>query len=97
MADAYTSASQTAAIREGMSVEQPTAPKVSSSLPVDERNLVSAHAYLIGGGLQQVTTLTMAAGKRGAQQVTCDTDVMLLLCLLAAEALDARAPTGESA
>ncbi|MFG1256337.1 hypothetical protein V5F79_03365 [Xanthobacter flavus] len=89
MAETFTSASQTAAIREEMAASvcgRPAAP--SPSLP-------AADAYLLGGGLQQVTTLTQAAFRRGAAQITCDTDVMLLLCLLAAEALDARAPKME--
>lgn len=91
MAEAFTSASQTAAIRDEM------AASICGRTAVSSPSLPAADAYLLGGGLHQVTTLTRAAYQRGTAQITCDTDVMLLLCLLAAEALDARAPKAEGA
>ncbi len=96
MAETYTSKQQTAGIRESMG-EQITVPTVGSIPAGGAPGLDAAQAYLGGGGLHEVTTLTLAADRRGSRQVTCDTDVMLLLCLLAAEALDARAPNGEGA
>ena len=96
MAEALTSKQQTAGIRESMG-EQITVPTVCAVAAGSRPGLDAAQAYLSGGGLHEVTTLTLAADRRGSRQVTCDTDVMLLLCLLAAEAIDARAPSGEGA
>lgn len=96
MAETFTSKQQTADILESMG-EQITMPSVGSVPAAGAPGLDAAQAYLSGGGLHEVTTLTLAADRRGSRQVTCDTDVMLLLCLLAAEALDARSPSGEGA
>jgi len=91
MAEALTSKHQTADIREQM------AGSVCGRTAATRPDLAAADAYLLAGGLPQVTTLTQAAFRRGAAQVTCDTDVLLLLCILAAEALDARTPKAEGA
>lgn len=88
MAEAYTSASQTATIRAGM--------RPAGAQPAALALLQGALTYLAGGGLHEVTTLTEAAHKRGAAQVTCDTDVMLALLILAAEPLQALADAGKA-
>lgn len=88
MAEAFTSACQTAAIRAGM--------RPAHAQPAPLAHLQGALTYLAGGGLHQVTTLTEAAHKRGSAQVTCDTDVMLALLILAAEPLRALADAGKA-
>lgn len=97
MAEAHTSKQQTAGIRADMQGGLITLPSTTAKRTAEEPGLQSALAYLAGGGLHEVTTLTDACQRRGKVQVTCDTDVMLVLCLLAAEALDARAPNREGA
>ncbi|MFG1262335.1 hypothetical protein [Xanthobacter aminoxidans] len=97
MAEALTSRQQTAGIRDSMQGGLITLPSATARRSAEEPDLQSALAYLSGGGLHEVTTLTDACLRRGKAQVACDTDVMLVLCLLAAEALDARAPSGEGA
>lgn len=88
MVEAFTSASQTAAIRAGM---RPAGAQLAAL-----GRLQGALTYLAGGGLHEVTTLTEAAHKRGAAQVTCDTDVMLALLILAADPLQALADAGKA-
>lgn len=97
MAEALTSRQQTAALRADMQSGLVALPSATARRSAEEPDLQSALAYLSGGGLHEVTTLTDACLRRGKAQVTCDTDALLVLCLLAAEALDARAPKGEGA
>ncbi len=54
-------------------------------------DLRGAMTYLEGAGLLEITTITAASLHRGAAQVTCDTDVMMALVMLADEALKRRA------
>ena len=88
MAASFTSEQQTAAIRAGLHRASEDTTALILREGATHPDLQSAMGYVSGPGLQQVTTLTAAALRRGAAQVTCDTDVLLVLALLAAETLE---------
>lgn len=54
-------------------------------------HLKEAMDYLSTGGLEEVIGLTSLALEAGMPKVQSDTDMIMCLCLLAGEALDARA------
>ncbi|GHA15510.1 hypothetical protein GCM10007989_07860 [Devosia pacifica] len=63
------------------------ASRANDNLPEDIR---SAMDYLSTGGLGEVYGITDMAYRAGQPKVQCDADMMLAICMLASEALDAR-------
>lgn len=59
----------------------------NDNLPPD---VADAMEYLSTGGLGEVIGFTELFASRGEPRVSCDTDMMLALLYLAAEALNAR-------
>lgn len=62
--------------------------RANDNLPSDIRE---AMHYLATGGMGEVIGCADAAYHSGFQKVQSDADMMLALCILATEALDARA------
>ncbi len=55
--------------------------------------LTESKEYLLNGGLGEVIGMTSVSKKMGFEKVQCDTATMMAICLLADEAVKARAAT----